>query len=87
MTEQLAPQLDREELRRLIAEVLDVDVAEITDDAHFVHDLEVDSLMALEITVRLEKAYSLRLDESELGAITTMRGTYELLEDRLRGAA
>ncbi|MCO5991427.1 acyl carrier protein [Actinoallomurus spadix] len=84
MADQLAPRLDKEDLRLLIAEVLDVDVAEVTDDAHFVDDLEVDSLMALEITVRLEKEYGVRMQEEELESIRTMRSTYDLIERKLR---
>ncbi|MFF6995697.1 acyl carrier protein [Streptomyces sp. NPDC008313] len=78
--------LDKEELRELIADVLDLDVADVTDDADFMEDLDVDSLMALEITVRLEKAYGVRLAEAELTSITSLRGTYELLAGRLGDA-
>jgi acyl carrier protein len=77
--------LDKEKLRDLVADVLDLDVAEVTDDAHFVEDLDVDSLMALEITVRLEKEYGVRLAENELTAITTLQGTYDLLRGKLGG--
>lgn len=76
--------LDKEELRALVAEVLDLDVAEVTDTAHFVDDLDVDSLMALEITVRLERHYAVRMAESELVAITSLQGTYDLLDGKLK---
>ncbi|GAA3892872.1 hypothetical protein GCM10023084_52110 [Streptomyces lacrimifluminis] len=76
--------LDKEQLRDLVADVLDLDVAEVTDDAHFVDDLDVDSLMALEITVRLEKEYGVRLAETELASITSLQSTYELLGHKLR---
>ncbi|MEU8961413.1 acyl carrier protein [Streptomyces sp. NPDC048491] len=79
-----APVLDKEQLRDLVADVLDLDVAEVTDDAHFTEELDVDSLMALEITVRLEKEYGVDLSEPELAAITSLRGTYELLDRKLR---
>jgi len=78
--------LDREELRRTIAQVLDVDVAELTDDASFTDDLDVDSLMALEVVVVLEKAYGLRLDERELRSITSLDSAYRLLNARLAAA-
>ncbi|WP_432080193.1 acyl carrier protein [Streptomyces sp. WAC 04229] len=80
-----ASALDKEQLRDLVAEVLDLDVADVTDDAHFVDDLDVDSLMALEITVRLEREYGVRLAENELSAITTLQGTYDLLQGKLGG--
>ncbi|WP_405937306.1 acyl carrier protein [Streptomyces sp. NBC_00726] len=78
------PLLDKEQLRDLVADVLDLDVAEVTDEAHFTEDLDVDSLMALEITVRLEKEYGVKLAEAELASITSLQGTYELLDGKLR---
>ncbi|CAL9399709.1 acyl carrier protein [Streptomyces sp. Tu 3180] len=76
--------LDKEELRRIVAQVLDVDVAEITDDAEFVDDLEVDSLLALEIVVVLEKKYGVKLPESELRQIVTLQSAYDLLAGKLQ---
>ncbi|MGV4987391.1 acyl carrier protein [Streptomyces sp. NPDC001709] len=75
--------LDKEELRALVAQVLDVDVAEVTDDARFVDDLEVDSLMALEVVVILEKKYGIKLPESDLKQIVTLQSAYDLLLGKL----
>ncbi|MGY0070583.1 acyl carrier protein [Streptomyces sp. QTS137] len=76
--------LDKEELRSIIAQVLDVDTTEITDDVKFVDDLEVDSLLALEIVVVLEKKYGVRLPESELRQIITLQSAYDLLTGKLQ---
>ncbi|MFF3291881.1 acyl carrier protein [Streptomyces sp. NPDC003023] len=78
--------LDKEELRALVAQVLDVDESEITDDARFVDDLEVDSLMALEIVVVLEKKYGVKLPESELKQIITLQSAYDLLLRKIDAA-
>ncbi|MCF4140805.1 acyl carrier protein [Streptomyces sp. Tue 6430] len=78
--------LDKEELRSIIAQVLDVDAAEITDDVRFVDDLEVDSLLALEIVVVLEKKYGIKLPESELRQIVTLQSAYDLLTGKLQAA-
>jgi len=75
--------LDKEELRRTIAETLDVDAAAVTDDASFQEDLDVDSLMALEVMVVLERAYKVKLDESKLREITSLRKAHEMLERQL----
>jgi len=83
----MADLLDKEDLRALIAEVLDVEVNEVTDEARFVEDLEVDSLMALEIMVRLEKKYGLHLEETELEFIATIGSTYDLLDTRLKAVS
>ncbi|MER5215271.1 acyl carrier protein [Streptomyces sp. NPDC002838] len=79
--------LDKERLRGLLAEILDVDVSQISDQAHFVDDLGVDSLMALEITVRLEAEFPVKLAEEELTQLATLDDTYELLHAKLRAAS
>ncbi|MBM7054386.1 MULTISPECIES: acyl carrier protein [Streptomyces] len=78
--------LDKEELRAVVAQVLDVEPSEVTDDASFVDDLEVDSLMALEVVVVLEKRYGVKLPESELKRIVTLQSAYELLLGKLDAA-
>lgn len=78
--------LDKEELRAVVAQVLDVEPSEVTDDASFVDDLEVDSLMALEVVVVLEKRYGVKLPESELKRIVTLRSAYDLLLGKLDAA-
>ncbi|MEE1784242.1 acyl carrier protein [Streptomyces sp. SP17BM10] len=78
--------LDKEELRAVVAQVLDVDAEEVTDDAHFIDDLEVDSLMALEIVVVLEKTYGVKLPESALKQITTLQNAHDVLLGRLDAA-
>lgn len=70
---------DPEELRALVAGVLDVEPAAVTDDADFVDDLDVDSLMALEVMVALEKKYKIELDEAELKNISSFAQVRDLV--------
>jgi acyl carrier protein len=77
--------LDREELRSTVADVLDVPVEELTDEAHFAEDLGVDSLMALEVMVVLERRYRVKLDESRLKEVTTLARVHDLLAEKLSG--
>ncbi|KAK1179535.1 acyl carrier protein [Streptomyces sp. NBS 14/10] len=78
-----AAALDLEELRVFVADVLDVEEEEVTDDADFVKELGVDSLMALEVMVVLEKKYSVKLQEQEMKEITCLRKVYDLLASKL----
>jgi acyl carrier protein len=64
--------VDKEELRALVADVLELPVEEVTDDADFINDLEVDSLAALEIAICLEKKYGVDMDNSELKTISSL---------------
>jgi acyl carrier protein len=74
--------LDKEELRAFVADVLDVDEEDVTDDADFVKTLGVDSLMALEVMVVLEKKYSVKLEEREMKEVTCLRKVYDLLASK-----
>lgn len=79
--------VDKEELRSLVADVLELPVEEVTDDADFINDLEVDSLVALEIAVRLEKKYGVKMDDSELNTISSLNWVHQLLKSKLDDAA
>lgn len=74
--------LDKEELRFLIADILALDVEEVTDDADFVQDLEVDSLMALSIVFRLERQYGVKLEESDLKQVSSLVQVLQLITDK-----
>lgn len=74
--------LDKEALRSLIADVLELDVEEVTDDADFVQDLDVDSLMALTIVARVEKEYGVKLDESDFKQVSSLIPVLQLLTDK-----
>ena len=79
--------VDKEELRTLVADVLELPVEEVTDDADFINDLEVDSLAALEIAVRLEKKYGVNMDGFELKTISSLNYVHQLLKNKLDDAA
>lgn len=85
MSETTSAALDLEELRHTIADILDVEIDELTDDAHFVETLGVDSLMALEVMVVLERKYGVKLQEDELKEVTTLKKAYGLLAQKVGG--
>ncbi|WP_107082079.1 acyl carrier protein [Streptomyces caatingaensis] len=78
--------IDLEDLRTTIAEVLELDTEEVTDDARFVQDLGVDSLLALEMQIALEEQYGVHLTEADLGEATTLRATYDLVTRKVAAA-
>jgi acyl carrier protein len=75
--------LDKEKLRHTIAATLDVAVAQVRDEAHFMEDLGVDSLMAIELIVVLERSVGVKLDEGRLHEVTCLRRAYDLLTEQL----
>lgn len=74
------PALDTEELRQLVADALELPVEEITDDASFVEDLEVDSLISLEIVIRLEERYGMKVSDADMQNMASFRDVHALVE-------
>lgn len=73
----------RQEIRRLIAEVTERSEDEVTDHAHFVEDLGMDSLMALEVMIDVEKRHKIELPESEFHKLRNLSETIELVQRTL----
>ena len=67
-----------QEIRKLIADIIEMDPAQIEPDAHLVEDLGMDSMMALEILAAIEKKYKIKISEEELPKITTLNRAIEL---------
>ena len=67
-----------DEVRKLIADILEMEPAEIPLDAHLVEDLGMDSMMALEILASIEKRFRIKIPEEDLPKINTLNQTIEL---------
>ncbi|MDQ1272033.1 MAG: acyl carrier protein [Planctomycetota bacterium] len=64
----------------IVAEVTELDEKEIWDkrDANFFKDLEIDSLLALEILALIEKKFKVQIPEEKLVDITSLSATIGL---------
>lgn len=67
-----------DELRDIISEVCEVEKALIAEDTDFINDLNINSLMALEVIVSLEKKYKFKLNEREITKARSLRDIYDL---------
>ncbi|MCZ7417481.1 MULTISPECIES: acyl carrier protein [unclassified Streptomyces] len=83
MAEHTDRQVDPEELRAVVAKALELPVEEVTDDARFKEDLDVDSLISLEIAVRVEEQYGVQIDDSQLAEMGSFRLVREFVEASL----
>ncbi|MDP2929223.1 MAG: phosphopantetheine-binding protein [Candidatus Omnitrophota bacterium] len=68
------------DLRVLVAEIVEVEPDKITPYANFVEDLGMDSMMALEILASIEKKYKLRIPEENLTKITNLNEVVRLVD-------
>ncbi|MFE6939720.1 alpha/beta fold hydrolase [Streptomyces chartreusis] len=72
-----------EDLRTLIAGVLETEPEEVTDGAHFAHELDIDSLLMLEISTRVESAYGVPENAVAASGATTLAELHAFLTSKL----
>ena len=71
------------ELKELIADVSGREIEEITTQASFFEDLDIDSIKAIEITVAIEKKYKIRVKDEQVAEITTVAKAIEVVKEAL----
>ena len=71
------------EVRALIAEIVEIEPEKITQEANFVEDLAMDSMMALEILAALEKKYKIRIPEDKLMRLRNLREAINLAKESI----
>ena len=76
-----------EELKTLVAEIIEVDRSRLTPATNFISDLEMDSLMSLELLTALEKKYAIRIPEEALPEFATLAGVIDVVSARLPARA
>ena len=54
-----------ERLIEAVADVLDIEISEISEESRFVEDLGADSLDVMEIIMNLEKEFNIKIDMEE----------------------
>ena len=69
-----------QEIRKVVAEVLEMEPDKISTDAKFVEDLGMDSMMALEIMAAIEKKYRIAIPEDMLPKFTSLGQTVVLIK-------
>ena len=74
-------------VKKIVVEQLGVKEEEVTVDASFVDDLEIDSLMALEIVAAIEKKYRIQIPEENLQRVKTLNDTVALAQEYIRSKA
>jgi len=81
----LTEQEIQQEVTAIVAEVTEMDKGEIWEkrDANFFKELEVDSLLALEILAMIEKKFKIQIPEERLVDITCLNATIDLTKSIL----
>ncbi|MET4922664.1 acyl carrier protein [Streptomyces sp. PSRA5] len=75
--------VDVEELRTIVARSLELEPEEVGDGDHFAEDLEMDSLMVLEISSQLEQRYAVPVQDTSIGSVQNLTELRALVESLL----
>jgi acyl carrier protein len=73
----------RNEIKRLIANVTEREPDEIPDAAHFMDELGVDSLMAMEVMIAVDKKFKIDIPEEEFNKATNVNESVAMVEQFL----
>ena len=71
-----------EKIRNIIAERLDRDLKEVTDDARFIDDLGADSLDQTELLMALEEEFDVEIDD-DANEIESVGDAIKYIESRV----
>ena len=75
--------MEFEKLKKIIAEVLNVDEEEITMETTFVDDLGADSLDVFQIIMDLEEEFDIEIPNEEAEKIVTVGDAVEQIKNAL----
>ena len=75
--------MEFEKLKKIIAEVLNVDEEEITMETTFVDDLGADSLDVIQIIMGLEEEFDIEIPNEEAEKIVTVGDAVEQIKNAL----
>ena len=75
--------MDFEKLSKIIAEVLNVDVDEITMDTTFVDELGADSLDVFQIIMGIEEEFDIEIPNEEAEKIVSVGDAVEAIKNAL----
>jgi acyl carrier protein len=83
--------MDRAEIetrvRKVLAEQLAVDEAQVVPDARFAEDLNADSLDLVEAVLALEEEWNIDIPEEEMEGVKTVGQAVALVEQKLGGVS
>jgi acyl carrier protein len=70
----------RAEIKRLVANVTEREPDEISDTAHYMDELGVDSLMAMEVMIAVDKKFKIDIPEEEFNKASNVNESVAMVE-------
>jgi acyl carrier protein len=79
--------LSRDEIFETVAQALvrefELQPDELRPESHLVEDLDLDSIDAIDLAVRLEEQLGVSFSEQDLKSVQTLRNVVDLIHERL----
>ncbi|WP_326415444.1 acyl carrier protein [Amycolatopsis sp. H20-H5] len=69
----------RENVRSIVADVLEVEPAELTDNGSFGEDYDADSLLIIEMFARFERNLGIKIPQGDLVELDNLPAAYALV--------
>lgn len=76
----------REEIRDIVAAILEVDIERIGPTTHFWDELEADSLQGIEILSALERRFHITIEQSALADMRDVQSTSDVVTAIMKAA-
>ena len=80
--------MEREEIKnrvkKVIAKVLNTDIAEISDDANFIFDLGADSIQSVQLIAGFEEEFDIEMDEDRAKEVQTVSEAIDFIAEYLK---
>jgi acyl carrier protein len=73
----------RDEVRDVLADILEVEIGDITPTSNFQDDHGGDSMKGIEVLAALERRFDITIDQSELPRMINLEQTYEVVTEAL----
>jgi len=67
-------------IKNIVADILEIELEEMTETSRFQEDHNADSLRAIEILASLEKEFQIEIPQSELAKMNNLSGVYEVVK-------
>lgn len=69
----------RDEIREIVADIVEIDVDQIGWNSHFWDELKADSLQGIEILSALERKFDITIEQASLSFMQDVQSTYQVV--------